>query len=191
MAEMASAADYAAIGMQAQQTSRLYVQFHVEAVQDDHLSMEAGRPVHREEEFITLIVPGDRDTIVRPVRPSDREQYAAQYQAFKNKQEQPVVGTPIALLPFLNKAQVADLIAANVRTAEQLRDMSDVLAQKFLGVHALRRQAKDFLDAAAGLAPTARLNAEIAKKDEEIGALKKALDDQGKKIEELLKNRLK
>lgn len=192
MPEIAGAADYAAPGMRDQgQGGRLFVQFHIEAVQDMDLSTKEGRPVHVEQEFITIIVPGDRDTIVRPVRENDKEQFAQQYTAFKNKQEQPVTGTPLAVLPFLTKAQVADLSAANVRTAEQLAAMSDVLAQKFMGLNSLRRRAKDFLDAAAGNAPIERLNAELEKRDTTIAVLQKALDDQGKKIEELLKNRMK
>jgi hypothetical protein len=192
MPELASSADYTSPGMQQQgQGGRLYVQFSTEAVLSEELSTKEGRPVHVDEEFITIIVPGDRDTICRPVRPSDREQYAAQYAAFKNKQEQPVTGTPLSVLPFLTKAQVADLLAANVRTAEQLASMSDVLAQKFMGMHGLRKRTKDFLDAAAGNAPIERLNKELETRDNTIATLQKAIDDQGKKIEELLKNRMK
>jgi len=101
------------------------------------------------------------------------------------------MGTMLSSLPFLTKAQVADLYAANVRTAEQLASMSDVLAQKFMGMHNLRKRAKDFLDAAAGNAPIERMNKELEVRDNTIAVLQKALDDQGKKIEELLKNRMK
>jgi hypothetical protein len=188
----AQAYDYSAPGMPQQgQGGRLFVQFHTEAVEDAALTVKEGRPVHKDEEFITIIVPGDRDSIVRPVRQQDREMYAQQYQAFKNKQEQPVTGTPLSVLPFLTKAQVADLAAVNVRTAEQLAEMSDVLAQKFMGMHGLRKRVKDFLEAAAGNAPIERLNSELEKRDQTIAVLQKALDDQGKKIEELLKNRMK
>lgn len=184
--------DYSSPGMQGQgQGGKLYVQFSLDAVEDMDASVKEGRPVHKEVETITIIVPGDRDTIVRQVRDHDREQFAQQYAAFKNKQEQPVMGTMLSSLPFLTKAQVADLYAANVRTAEQLANMSDVLAQKFMGMHNLRKRAKDFLDAAAGNAPIERMNKELEVRDNTIAVLQKALDDQGKKIEELLKNRMK
>lgn len=192
MPEIAQPYDYTAPGMNQQgQGGKLFINFHMEATEDHELSIKEGRPVHRDEEFITIIIPGDRDTICRPVRQQDREMYAQQYQAFKNKQEQPIIGTALSVLPFLTRAQVADLAAANVRTAEQLAEMSDVLAQKFMGMHNLRKRAKDFLDAAAGNAPIERLNAELEKRDSTIATLQKALDDQGKKIEELLKNRMK
>jgi hypothetical protein len=184
--------DYAAPGMSQQgQGGKLFIQFHMKAVQDSELSAKEGRPVHVEQEFITIIVPGEHDSRVRPVRQSDREQYAQQYQAFKNKQEQPITGTPLSVLPFLTMAQVADLNAASVKTAEQLVSMPDVLAQKFMGMNSLRKRAKDFLDAAAGNAPVERLNKELEARDNTIATLQKALDDQGKKIEELLKNRMK
>lgn len=184
--------DAAAPGMAQQgQGGRLFIQFHMQAVQDAELSAKEGRPVHVEQEFITIIVPGEHDSRVRPVREGDRQQYAQQYQAFKNKQEQPVTGTPLSVLPFLTMAQVADLAAANVKTAEQLVAMPDVHAQKFMGMNTLRKRTKDFLDAAAGNAPVERLNKELETRDNTIAALQKALDDQGKKIEELLKNRMK
>jgi hypothetical protein len=184
--------DYSSPGMAQQgQGGKLFVQFHMQATQDMELSAKEGRPVHVEQEFITIIVPGEHDSRVRPVRESDRQQYAQQYQAFKNKQEQPVTGTPLSVLPFLTMAQVADLNAANVKTAEQLVAMPDVHAQKFMGMNAIRKRAKDFLDAAAGNAPVERLNKELAERDATIATLQKAIDDQGKKIEELLKNRMK
>jgi uncharacterized coiled-coil protein SlyX len=165
--------------------SRLYIQFFTQAVQDEEASVVEGRPVYNEEEFITIIIPGDRDSVVRPVRNKDRQDFSRQYQAFKANQEQPVIGTPLSVLPFLTKAQVAEFNAVNVRTAEQLRDMNDAVAQKYMGIQLLRKQVKDFLEAAAGAAPTVRLNAELAQRDKEIESLKKALADQGKKIEEL------
>lgn len=186
---MAEADTMLSPGMPNQGDTKLFIKFHLEAVQDFELSAKEGRPVHRDEEFITIIVPGDRDTVVRPVRPLDRQQYAQQYNAFKAGLEQPVVGTPLASLPFLTKAQVADFQAVNVRTVEQLAEMSDVLAQKFMGMHNIRKRAKDYLEAAAGAAPVERLNLELQKRDNELEALRKALSEQGKKLEELQKRK--
>ena len=190
MPQVATAADYAAPGMGSKgQDPRLFVKFHMEAVQDEEASIEAGRPMFREEEFITIMVPGDRDVIVRPVRYMDKQEHAVQYQAFKAGLEQPTEGTPLSVLPFLTKVQVAELNAVNVKTAEQLMGMSDVLAQKFMGINQLRQQVKVFLDAAAGAAPALKLQAELEKRDNTIAALQKALEDQGKKIEELSKRK--
>jgi hypothetical protein len=190
MPQIATAADYAAPGMGSKgQDSRVYVKFSLEAIQDTEKSNEAGRPIFKDEEFITIMVPGDRDFISRPVRNVDKQEFSVQYNAFKAGMEQPTEGTPLASLPFLTKVQVAELNAVNVKTAEQLRDMSDVLSQQFMGINLLKKQVGDFLAAAAGAAPALKLQAELEKRDTTIATLQKALDDQGKKIEELTKRK--
>jgi len=186
MPQVATSADYSSPGMSGRgQDSRLYVKFHMEASHNEEKSIEAGRPIFIDEEYITIMVPGDRDIICRPVRSMDKQEYAVQYAAFKAGLEQPTEGTPLSVLPFLTKVQVAELHAVNVKTAEQLRDMSDVLAQKFMGINSMRQQVGAFLEAAAGAAPALKLQAELEKRDNTIATLQAALDAQGKKIEEL------
>ena len=168
----------------------LYAEFHMEAEPDLAESAAQGRPVFKEVEYVTIRVAGDKDNdIIRAVRPQDTQMWPTQYAAFKAGLTQPVTGTPLDQLPFLTKAQVLEFAAVGVKTAEQLSEMSDASAQKFMGSHAIRRRVKDFLDAAAGAAPAIALRGELEKRDNEISVLKNALAEQGKKIEELSKNR--
>ena len=168
---------------------KLNAQFFMEAVQDQTASDKAGRPIFNETEFVRIIVPGDGlNIVVREVRPIDRETFAEQYRAFKSNQEQPVVGTPLDKVPFLTKARVMEFQALGLKTAEHVRDMSDAVAQKFMDAHGLRKRITDFLAAASDAAPMEKLNAELAERDQEILALKKALESQGEKIDQLTKN---
>lgn len=168
----------------------LSAEFHIEAEQDMAESEKQGRPVFKEMEYITIRIPGDKDNdVIRAVRDIDKQTWPTQYAAFKAGLAQPLSGTPLAQLPFLTKAQVLEFAAVGVRTAEQLVEMSDVAAQKFMGVQGVKRRVKDFLDAAAGAAPITAMRGELEQRDNEIAVLKNALTEQGKKIEELSKNR--
>ena len=168
---------------------RLSATFFLEAVEDPDQSAAQGRPIFREEEWVRIMVPGDKDNIVvRTVRPIDKELYAAQYAAFKNRQEQPVVGTPLDKIPFLSKARVLEFQALGLKTAEQIRDMSDTLAAKFMDAHGIRKRIGDFLVAAAEGAPVEKLQAELAERDAKIAQLMQAVESQGEKIDQLTKS---
>ena len=177
-------------GMGQMQSRGLYAEFHMEAVQDTDASNKAARAIFKDREFITIRIPGDKENdVIREVRESDKQMWPTQYQAFKAGLDQPVTGTPLDQLPFLTKSQRLEFAAVGVRTAEQLSEMNDAVAQKFMGIHGIRKRVKDFLDAAAGAAPAIALRAELEKRDNEIDVLRKALEDQGRKIAELsLKN---
>jgi hypothetical protein len=182
-------ADDAAMGALSGDAKRLSATFFLEAVEDPAASAEAGRPIFKEEEWVRIMVPGDKDNIVvRSVRAIDKELYAAQYAAFKNRQEQPVVGTPLDKVPFLSKARVLEFQAVGLKTAEQVRDMSDTLAQKFMDAHGIRKRIGDFLLAAADGAPMEKLQAELADRDAKIAQLMAAVESQGEKIEQLTKS---
>ena len=172
--------------MRDNEPEKLLVQFHMEAEKDEKASSEAGRPIFKEQPYIEIRIPGNKDEIRnRPMRPQDMERFPKQWAAFKNKAEQPVIGTPLEAIPFLTKAQVLEFKAANCVTAEHVRDMPDGLAQKFMGAHSIRQRITTFLEAAAGAAPAEKLRMELEKRDELIAVQTKALKDQGDKLEEL------
>lgn len=169
-------------------TKGIYAEFHMEAVEDAAESEKAGRPIYKDTEFITIRIAGDKDNdVVRPVRPQDKKLWPDQYKAFKAGQEQVVTGTPLDQIPFITKAQRLEFAAVGVKTAEQIRDMPDSVAQRFMGIQSVKKKVADFLEAAAGAAPAIALRGELEKRDSEIAVLKNALAEQGKKIEEMLK----
>jgi hypothetical protein len=167
---------------------RLSATFFLEAVEDPAATAEQGRPIFKEEEWVRIMVPGDKDNIVvRSVRPVDKELYAAQYAAFKNRMEQPVIGTPLDKIPFLSKPRVMEFNSLGLKTAEQVRDMSDTIAAKFMDAHGIRKRIADFLAAASEGAPAQKLQAELEERDAKIAQLMQAIEQQGEKIEQLTK----
>lgn len=188
--EMADQAAMDAYNAQTQQAQGhgVYVQFSLEAEHDIEESAKQGRPIYKEVEYIKIQIPGDKDNVpFRPVRATDKMTYSREYAAFKNGQATPVIGTPLEVLPFLSKAQVAEFAAVGVKTAEHIRDMSDTNAQRFMGIQSLKKMVGDFLEAAAGAAPAAALRIELEKRDATIGGLQTQLKDLADKFEKAQK----
>jgi pyruvate-formate lyase len=205
MAQQAVGASWTGLN-QEEPNSRLLVEFFLEAVEKPLEWDEHGQSAppdglkhyqEKEMEFIRIMVPGDRDNIVvRPVQERDRRQFAQAYAAFKNKVQQPEQGTLLSAVPFLTKPQILEFQSMNIRTAEQLRDCSDSIGQGIMGIHALKRRITDYLEQKAGAEPALKLRAELEKRDEEIKAtkemtdsLKKTLEEQQKRIEELTRRK--
>lgn len=157
--------------------SGVYIRFHKEPVRSKAKSEAAGRPIFDEVEYIEIRTPGDKTNIVdRPVTEADRRQYAAQYRAWKAGDDEQLSGTPLAQWPSVTRAQVEELRYFGVRTVEQLAAMSDGNLQNVGPIRALRQQAIDFLEAARGNAPLTTLRAELAKRDNELDALRKQVE---------------
>lgn len=175
---------------QAEADRRLLVRFSLEPMLNEEKSANEGRPIYEECEFVTIMVPGDRDNIVcRAVNEQDRQRFPQQYAHWKNTGQQAETGTPINAAPWLNKAQVEELRYFNVRTIEQLANLSDAHASKFMGVQVLKQKAQAYLAAAAGGAPLEKMQSELNKRDNEIATLKKMIEEQGKALDKLQQNR--
>ena len=156
----------------------LYVRFYSHPKQDAVKSAEEGRPIFHDTEYVSIMVPGDKSSIVeRPARDSDRQRFPKHYQAFKNNEEEVLDGTPLEAWPGLTRSQVEELRYFNIRTVEQLASVSDSHAQKFMGINILRRKAEAYMDAAAGNAATDKMAAELESRDNEIAALKQAVEE--------------
>lgn len=168
---------------------KLLAVFFMNTCEAPEESIEAGHKVFREEEWIKIQVPGNTlDVVTRPVRPSDIENYPEQYRAFKARVEQPVNGIPLEKIPFLTASRVMEFKSIGVNTAEQLRDMSDALAQKFMDGHAIRKRVGQFIEAVQHEAPFEKFKADLSERDAKIEQLMQALEAQGEKIEQLTKN---
>ncbi len=135
----------------------LYVEFYIESIEDEEASVEAGRPIYVDREFIKIIPVGDKNTVIcRPVRhkeeggvPPDTIRWAAKYEAFKRTGEVVNEGTPLEQWPILKKSQVMTMKAANVHTVEQLAAVSDAnLSNLGMGARELQQKAISFLAAA-------------------------------------------
>lgn len=161
---------------EAEADKALYVLFYVDAVPNTQKSDDAGRLICEQKDFVMIMVPGDKHSIIRrPVQPRDIQRFQERYRAFKAGQAQETVsGTPLHMVPWLDKAQIMELKYLGCHTLENLAGMPDSTAQKFMQLQKLKQQAKDAIQAAKDAAPLLTLRSEIDKKDQELSVLNTA-----------------
>lgn len=153
----------------------LGVEFFVKPVELKAKSIEAGRPIYEDREFIRIRFPGDnKRELTAPANEvhyngntresmTYAERFAANYAAFKESRADFVSGTPLSSLPGLGDARREELKALNIVTIEQLAQLPDT-ARKRLGMGGLElvNMAKDFMEKASGVAEIEALRAELA-----------------------------
>jgi len=151
--------------------SRMFVIFFKDAVHSESKSVDAGRPIYDEFDFIKIMAPGSKDSVIEKVNYGHQQRFPKQWAQYQAHQEQTTSGTPLSEVPWLTVAQRAEFLAMNVRSVEGLVGMPDNIAQKFMGFHGIKQRAQAYLDAAAGAAPIARLSAELEQRDIKIAVL--------------------
>jgi hypothetical protein len=152
--------------------SNLRVQFSVYPNFNQDKSNQAGRPIYDDAEYITIIVPGQQDIVFRKAWSLDRERFAKQYAAFKaNLDQDAASGTPLKVLPWMQVSQIKELEFFHIRTVEQLANMPDSSASRFMGAQQLKQRAKDFIAAAKDAAPMLQMRTELEERDNKIEVL--------------------
>lgn len=137
---------------------------------------KCGRPVFREETFIRIQRPGDRDLInERPVTDEDKRRFPRQWAAFEAGASAGAVGTPLVEMPFINTAMREELAYFGVVTGEQLVGMSDANAMKFPYMTRLRPQVQRYLDAKEADAPFKARDEKVAVLEDTVKALQAQL----------------
>ena len=154
----------------------LLVRFYIKARPDSAETARQGRPVFKDTEYIEIRTPGKRDPIARPASGADIERFPRHYEAFKNRVNGEMVeGTPLTEWPHISRSMVEELSFFHVKTVEQLVSMSDTNAQQFMGINALRKKAKEWLEFAKEGKAAADLKEELQQRDDEIAQLKAAV----------------
>ena len=161
----------------------LYAEFYAHAVQNHAKTLEAGRPIYEDMDYIRIMVPGDKSSIIeRPIRMGitpmhDNNRFAREYALYKQGSEQQLVGTPLAEWPVISRSQCKELDFFNVKTVEQLADMPDTAVQNFVGVGQLRELAKRFIVQAKEGAPMLQMQSELGIRDEQISSMQAQIDE--------------
>jgi hypothetical protein len=167
---------------------RLMIKFELFPHPNEIKSLEAGHPIYDDKEFITIIVPGDKTSIVhRPVWAQDKERFARQYAQFKQGMEQTVVGLPLKLWGGMTLGQAKEFEYFNVKTVEQLAEMSDGNGVNIQGFPGLKQRARDYVSQTKEQQPLMEMRAEIEKKDAEISALSSSFTELSGQVKELMK----
>lgn len=157
---------------------KLFVTFFKHPRKDEKKTLEEGRPMYNDEDYVRIMVPGDKDSIVvRPARDSDKQRFAKQFAAYEQGEGEHHTGTPLKAWPMVTRGQVEELKFFGVHTVEQLADLADIHVQKFMGIGTLKEQAKAFIQQSKETAPLVQLNAALEDKDAEIAALTEAVND--------------
>ncbi len=167
---------------QSAEDKKLLVKFFIKPREDRRATLEAGRPVFKDVEYVDIKIPGSRNTgIARPATPKDKARFAEHYAAFKGRQEAPSDGTPLTEWPLITRSMCEEFAFVNIKTVEQLAGAADVHISRFMGGVNMKQKAIDWLEVAADEAPMLRLKAELTERDERILKLEK-------QMEQILKN---
>lgn len=156
---------------QSEADKRLLVRFYTEPVHQEFASIQAGRPIYKDEDFVAITTPGSRNTVTAPATYEYQQRFADQYKRFKNSQNQVINGTPLSVLPWMSKSQVAEFAASNVHTVEALANMPDSVSHMFMGHQQIKQRAQAYLDIAKDAAPMLKLQSELEKRDAQIEEL--------------------
>lgn len=156
---------------------RLYVTFSRKPKLMAHASREAGRAIYKEVDYIRIMVPGDKLTVIeRELDEIDRRRFASRYEKWLAGAGNAIEGTPLASLPNMTPAKVEEYKFFNIHTVEQLAGAPDSLGQKFMGFNGDKRAAQAFLDLAKGNAPLEKMNEELKVRDAQIEDLRAQVD---------------
>lgn len=138
---------------------KLLVKFFRRPRRDEEKSREQGRPIYVETDYIQIMQPGNKDSIVeRPARSADKQRFARHWQAYESRTgSETMEGTPLEEWPAISRSQVEELKFFNVHTLEQLVGMSDSNAQGIMGINLLKERAKKFLEVAEDSAAAEQL----------------------------------
>jgi hypothetical protein len=172
--------------------SRLQVRFYKKPVHQEQESLEAGRPIYKEFDFVHICVAGDTLTEIDTFALQQHKQrFPIQWANYMNRvgaNDEEVVGTPVSEWPLVSKSQAEELRAMKFHTVESIANASDQQLQRMgmaagMSPYAFRDKAKAFLNLATNAAETDKreneindLKQELAKKDEENAKIKAETD---------------
>ena len=157
--------------------ARLQVRFYKKSVQQEQESIDAGRPIFKDFDFVQICVAGDTLTEIDTYALQNHKQrFPIQWANYMNREgahDEEIVGTPLAEWPLVSKSQAEELRAIKFQTVESIANASDQQLQRMgmiagMSPYSFRDKAKAFLN----LATTA---AETDKREHEINALKEEL----------------
>ena len=171
--------------------SRLIVKFYKRAMKQEYESIDAGRPIYKDFDFVRIMVPGDNlteiDTYALPSHKQRFPKQWLQYQATQDTSSE-IHGTPVEQWPLISQSQAQELRGVKFMTVESIANASDLQLQRIgmiagMSPHAFRDKARTFSNLAEETAEASKraeeinqLKQELAKKDEENARIKAETD---------------
>lgn len=172
-----------------------YVQFEQRAVEDRNATIKAGGLVMRDVDYVIVMQVGSKDTAEKEaldwLNDLDRlaqngnypiewaQHFRRQYESWKAGHEVPELGLSVRQWPSLSKAQAENLLAAGVRTVEDVATMNEQTMQRVgMGARELQRKARAYVDSREtnkAAEQIAALQAEVENRDATITSLEQRL----------------
>lgn len=172
-----------------------YVQFEQRAVEDRNATIKAGGLVMRDVDYVIVMQVGSKDTAEKEALdwlndlnrlaqngnyPIEWAQhFRRQYESWKAGHEVPELGLSVRQWPSLSKAQAENLLAAGVRTVEDVATMNEQTMQRVgMGARELQRKARAYVDSREtnkAAEQIAALQAEVENRDATITGLEQRL----------------
>lgn len=179
---------------QQQENSAVFPRFYMRQIEHKGKSLEAGRPIFVDVEYVEIIIAGDTKNIVNTkVTDVHRRRWPKYYEDFKNGVEGKAEGTPLKEWSTIPRTRALELNALNIYTVEQLAELPDGSIQTIgMDGRSLVTKAKAFLESSkqAGYAEKLALHNQSLKNDLDflkgkIGPLLDKVDAMEKEINQL------
>lgn len=176
-----------------------YVAWETRPVEDRSASIANGHYTSKDIDFAVITRPGSRDTLDREalvwltelknkaakgeVPAAWFEGFKASYDSWKKGEELPATGTAIRDWPPLSPSARKDILAAGIRTVEDLAELSDSdLTSIGTGALAYKQKAQAWLKASAETGKVAEQIATLTQQIAELTALTAQLLEENKTL---------
>ena len=164
--------------------SRLAVTFYKRSMKQDDASMEAGRPIFKEFDFIRICVPGDSLTEIDTyANESHKQRFPRQWAHYQNQvgTQETIIGTPVEEWTIISRSQAEELKGIKFATVESIANASDLHLQRIgmiagMNPYTFRDKAKAFLNLADQVGETNQREEELSKLRQENAAIKAEAD---------------
>lgn len=181
-----------------------YVRFERRPIEDRAASEAKGSHVSKDVDFAVVTPVGTKDEIIKLVSdwmpdlkqkvkegrlPAQHEEfYVRSYEAWKKNEELPVEGTAIKGWQVISPAQQANILAANVRTVEDLAQASgEALGRIGMGGIELKQKAEAWLKASKDVGVVVQANAALTARCANLEAQVKSLEARNAALVEQVK----
>lgn len=152
------------------------VGFGLMPMQNEEKSSKAGHPVFVDVEFVKIVVPGDKQSILcQPSTDQYRQRFPKAYAAFQNREKKVTEGFPIEQWPQVTRATAMTLKGLHIHTVEALAEVHDSnLGNLGQQGRELRSKALAFVKQSQDSAAVHKM----AEREEELKSTIQALQDQ-------------
>jgi hypothetical protein len=157
------------------------IRFWKDPYKNEAKSKDAGLPVFDTVDWYEVRVLGETDTVSGPwhrASTSIQEQWKKAHAEWqRDNSTEGIIGTLLSEVPWLATGEVETFKHAGIRTLENLAAVAYTAITRIPGGLAYRQKARDMLASAKSSAHQQRMSEELAKRDEEIAALKAQMSE--------------